>query len=334
MPTSLVTGGAGFLGAHVAIALIERGHSVVVLDDLSGGFPQNVPGGADFVKGSVVDPDLVGDLFDRHSFDYVFHLAAYAAEGLSHFIKRFNYTNNVIGSMTLINEAVEHEVKCFVFTSSIAVYGSAQTPMTEDMVPEPEDPYGIAKYAVEQDLRATLEMFGLDHVIFRPHNVYGEYQNLGDRYRNVVGIFMNQAMLGRPLTIFGDGSQTRAFSYVGDVAPHIAAAVDVPAAYNEVFNVGADHHVTVGELARLVAEVMGVEPEVRYLPPRNEVIHAFADHSKAQSVFGMQGEVPLHEGLSRMWSWAREVGARKSTAFDGVEITRGLPAVWLEEDLA
>lgn len=107
MPTSLVTGGAGFLGAHVAIALIERGHNVVVLDDLSGGFAENVPGGADFVKGSVVDPDLVGDLFDRHSFDYVFHLAAYAAEGLSHFIKRFNYTNNVIGSMTLINESVK-----------------------------------------------------------------------------------------------------------------------------------------------------------------------------------------------------------------------------------
>ena len=195
MPTSLVTGGAGFLGAHVAGALLDKGHTVVVLDDLSGGFTDNVPSGRCLRAG-------LGDrrsrssprLFDEHGFDYVFHLAAYAAEGLSHFIRRFNYTNNVLGSMTLINEAVRHEVKCFVFTSSIAVYGAEQTPMTEDTTPQPEDPYGIAKLAVEQDLRAAKRMFDLDHVIFRPHNVYGEYQNIGDRYRNVVGIFMNQLM--------------------------------------------------------------------------------------------------------------------------------------------
>ena len=235
--------------------------------------------------------------------------------------------------MTLINEAVKHEIKCFVFTSSIAVYGSAQTPMREEMVPEPEDPYGIAKYAVEQDLRATLGMFGLNHIIFRPHNVYGEYQNLGDRYRNVVGIFMNQAMQGKPLTIFGDGSQTRAFSYVDDVAPCIAASVDVPEAYNEVFNVGADQDVSVGELAEIVIDAMGTEAEIRHLPPRNEVLHAFADHSKAMRIFGRAGEVPLREGVSRMAAWAKGVGARKSAPFKGVEITKKLPAVWLEDDL-
>jgi UDP-glucose 4-epimerase len=333
MPRSLVTGGAGFLGAHVAGALLERAHNVVVLDDLSGGFEENVPEAAQFVRGSVVDADLVSELFERNAFDYVFHLAAYAAEGLSHFIKRFNYTNNVIGSMTLINEAVKHDVKCFVFTSSIAVYGSAQPPMTEEMVPQPEDPYGIAKYAVEQDLKATHEMFGLDYVVFRPHNVYGEYQNLGDRYRNVVGIFMNQAMQGKPLTIFGDGTQTRAFSYVADVAPHIAAAVDVPSAYNDVFNVGADQHVSVAELANLVNEAMGSQAEIRLLPSRNEVLHAFADHSKVKTVFEVDGEVPLRDGLARMSGWAKRVGARKSSSFTGVEITRGLPPVWLEEDL-
>ncbi len=314
-------------------ALLERGHSVVVLDDLSGGFEENVPDGAEFKRGSVTDADLVGELFERGGFDYVFHLAAYAAEGLSHFIKRFNYTNNVIGSMTLINESVKHDVKCFVFTSSIAVYGSGQAPMSEDMTPEPEDPYGIAKYAVEQDLRSTLNMFGLNHVIFRPHNVYGEYQNLGDRYRNVVGIFMNQAMQGEPLTIFGDGGQSRAFSYVDDVAPHIAASVDLPAAYNEVFNIGADQPVSVGELAGLVNEVMGTSSGLRHLPARNEVVHAFADHAKSRAVFGQESDVPLRAGLDRMAVWAKQVGARKSSAFDGVEITKGLPAVWLEEDL-
>jgi UDP-glucose 4-epimerase len=327
---SLVTGGAGFIGAHVASSLAGRGHDVVVLDDLSGGFRDNVPDGTTFVDGSVTDAGLVQRLFNEHEFDYIFHLAAYAAEGLSHFIRRFNYTNNVIGSMNLINEAVRHEVKCFVFTSSIAVYGAEQVPMSEDTVPRPEDPYGIAKYAVEQDLRAAHNMFGLDHVIFRPHNVYGEFQNIGDRYRNVVGIFMNQLMQGEPLTVFGDGQQTRAFSYISDVAPYIAASFDVPAAYNEVFNIGADRPFTVNELAARVVEAMGIEGEIRHLPARNEVVDAVADHEKAQRVFQMADPVSLEEGLGRMAEWAKRVGPRRGEEFANIELTRGLPQVWLE----
>src|SRR5215831_13384045 len=213
MPKSLVTGAAGFIGSHVCDELLKMGHKVVAMDDLSGGFKENVPARCTFVKGRAENKALVSRLFKQHKFDYVFHLAAYAAEGLSHFIKAFNYTNNLIGSVNLINAAVNTgSVKCFVFTSSIAVYGRNQLPMTEELAPQPEDPYGISKYAVELDLKEAHEMFGLNHVIFRPHNVYGENQNLGDRYRNVIGIFMNQAMQGQPMTIFGDGSQTRAFS--------------------------------------------------------------------------------------------------------------------------
>src|SRR6202453_4351983 len=251
-PTSLVTGGAGFMGSQVADHLLRLGHDVVVLDDLSGGFRDNVPAKATFVEGSVMNHELINRLFDRHQFDYVYHLAAYAAEGLSHFIKRFNYNNNLIGSVNLINASVNHGVKCFVFTSSIAVYGRNQLPMSEEAVPQPEDPYGIAKYAVELDLKEAHEMFGLNHVIFRPHNVYGENQNLGDRYRNVIGIFMNQIMQGQPMTIFGDGSQTRAFSYIDDVAPVIAASIARPQSYNQIFNVGADKAYSVLELAQVV----------------------------------------------------------------------------------
>src|SRR3954463_15013657 len=147
----LVTGGAGFIGAHVARHLLEAGHDVVVLDDLSGGYEENVPAGATFIAGAGAGPELVDELFRPHDFVHVFHLAAYAAEGLSHFIRRFNYTNNVLGSVNLINEAVKTGTRCLVFTSSIAVYGPGQTPMREDMTPEPEDPYGVAKYAVELD---------------------------------------------------------------------------------------------------------------------------------------------------------------------------------------
>ena len=226
MSISLVTGGAGFMGSHVVEHLLKAGHEVVVLDDLSGGFLDNVPQAADFVEGSVLDQQLLHRLFERYRFTYVYHLAAYAAEGLSHFIKRFNYQNNLIGSMNLINEAVNHDVKCFVFTSSIAVYGAGQTPLTEEMIPVPEDSYGIAKLAVEQDLKVSHEMFGLDYVVFRPHNVYGQKQNIGDRYRNVVGIFMNQLLRDEPMTIFGDGTQQRAFTHIDDVAPIIAEVGD------------------------------------------------------------------------------------------------------------
>jgi len=328
MSIALVTGGAGFMGSHVSKHLLQAGHDVVVLDDLSGGFLDNVPQAADFVEGSVLDHDLVSRLFTKYKFTNVYHLAAYAAEGLSHFIKRFNYQNNLIGSVNLINEAVNHKVKCFVFTSSIAVYGAGQTPLTEDMVPVPEDSYGIAKLAVEQDLKVSHEMFGLEFVIFRPHNVYGENQNIGDRYRNVVGIFMNQLLKGEPMTIFGDGTQQRAFTHIDDVAPLIAASADIPAARQQIFNVGADVPYTVNKLATIVAEAMGKECRIKYLDPRNEVKVAFSDHSKAERVFGARKKVDLADGIRSMAEWVKSHGARESSIFGNIEIEKNLPRSW------
>lgn len=332
MYTSLVTGGAGFIGAHVTNELIRSGHKVVVLDDLSGGFQDNVHPKAVFIQGSIMDNQLLGELFQTHHFDFVYHLAAYAAEGLSHFIRRFNYSNNLIGSVNLINEAVTHKVKCFVFTSSIAVYGKGQLPMTEEMEPKPEDPYGIAKYAVELDLKAAHEMFGLNYIIFRPHNVYGEYQNLGDKYRNVVGIFMNQLMQGLPLTIFGDGEQSRAFSYISDVAPHIARSVLVKEAYNQIFNIGAEKPFTVNELASTIKAVFKSGSQVRHVESRNEVMHAYSDHRKVLRTFNIKENelVSLKEGIEKMAAWAKTAGIRKSEKFKNIEIKEKLPPLWRE----
>jgi len=326
--TSLVTGGAGFIGSHVVDSLLELGHRVFVLDDLSGGFHENVNPAATLIEGSITDVDLVDDIFSAHRIDYVYHLAAYAAEGLSHFIRNYNYTDNLVGSMNVLNNAIRHRCRCFVFTSSIAVYGAGQTPMHESMTPQPEDPYGISKYAVELDLKAAKRMFGLDYIVFRPHNVYGERQNIGDPYRNVIGIFMNQILQGLPCTIFGDGTQSRAFSHIADVAPVIAKSVGNTAAYNQIFNVGADIPYSVNALAEQVQTAMGKHTGVLRLPAREEVLHAFSDHSKSRDVFGATASVRLDEGLQRMAEWVNRVGAREGKPFDNIEVDREMPPSW------
>jgi UDP-glucose 4-epimerase len=201
--------------------------------------------------------------------------------------------------------------------------------MVEELTPQPEDPYGIAKHAVELDLKEASHMFGLNHVIFRPHNVYGERQNLGDRYRNVIGIFMNQIMQGKPMTIFGDGRQTRAFSYISDVAPVIAQSVHRPQCHNKIFNVGADQPYSVLELAETVAAEMGVTPQIVHLDPRQEVLHAFSSHERVQSIFGdLIRNVPLGDGIRRMAAWARRTGIQSSKRFQGIEVPRNMPPSW------
>jgi UDP-glucose 4-epimerase len=330
MSRILITGVAGFIGSHVADELLAKGHEVIGLDDLSGGDQDNIPEGVHFINGSVANEEDVKYIFKWGEVEHIFHLAAYAAEGLSHFIRRYNYENNLIGSINLINAAVNHGVKSFVFTSSMAVYGSQQTPFTEDMRPEPEDPYGIAKAAVERELAIAYDMFGLDYVIFRPHNVYGERQNIGDRYRNVIGIFMNQIMRGEPMTVFGDGEQVRAFSYISDIAPVIARAIETPGCYGKIFNIGGEQQVSINSLASEVSFWMKAEghPAV-HLPPRVEVKTAFSDHSARRRVFGDYTPIPLAIGLQCMAQWAKVVGPRETKQFTEIEIRKNIPGKWL-----
>ncbi|MEG3641577.1 NAD-dependent epimerase/dehydratase family protein [Magnetococcus sp. PR-3] len=325
---ALVTGGAGFMGSHVAEELVTAGHDVVVLDDLSGGFTENLPDGVTFIEGSIVDQTLIKQIFQEHQFDHVYHLAAYAAEGLSHFIRHFNYENNLIGSVNLINAAVNHGVKSFVFTSSIAVYGGQEPPFVETSYPLPEDPYAIAKFAIEMDLKVAHEMWGMNFIIFRPHNVYGERQNIGDKYRNVIGIFMNQLMQDKEITIFGDGAQTRAFTYIRDISSIIAQSVFEPKAQNEVFNLGSSTPYSVSELAESVQSAMGKSGKIKYLQARNEVVHAYSDHQKVADIFGPLTTTPLEEGLVKMAQWAQQTGSRSSQEFDHIEIRNKLPEGW------
>ena len=340
----LVTGGAGFVGSHVARKCLELGMVVTVVDDLSGGKRINLPAGVRFVRGDLKNASFVEGLFfgtaqgqkdaQLQRFDFVYHLAAYAAEGLSHFIRSYNYRNNLVASTLLINAAVRSRVRCFVFTSSIAVYGARQLPFTEDVTPVPEDPYGISKLAVELDLEAAHRMFGLNFVIARPHNVYGPAQNAEDKYRNVVGIFLAKLLGGEPLSIFGDGTQTRSFTYVSDVADVLARAPLHPHAYNQKFNVGAEQPYTVNELATRMSRAWGEHAKVVHLDKRNEVHNAESTHTKLGCYFpSARQSVSLDEGLRQTVAWAKQTftAAPQPAEFDAVEVKRQMPRSWLRE---
>ncbi len=325
---SLVTGGAGFIGSHVSDILLKMGHMVIVLDDLSGGFMRNVNPKCVFINGSITDERILDEIFERYEIDYLYHFAAYAAEGLSHFIRKFNYENNLIGSINLINRSIKNNVKHFVFASSIAVYGTNQNPMVEKLMPMPEDPYGIAKYATELDIKAAHKVFGLTYTIFRLHNVYGEKQNYGDPYRNVMGIFINNLLQGKPMPIFGDGKQKRAFSYIDDVTPYIAKCIEYPKAKNEVFNIGADKPYTILELAYEIARALKKDPEIKFLAPRKEVLEAYCNHEKAKKVFNIVKTVGLREGTERMAAWAIFLGSVNPKKFKNIEIRKNIPLGW------
>lgn len=302
----LITGNAGLLGSHLSRHLLFCGHEVVGIDNLSGGYLENVPHEVKHYKIDLRHGPLVDAVVQKHKPDVVYHFAAYAAEGLSPFIRHYNYENNVLCSVNVVNSCVNFNVGKVVFTSSMAVYGEGKPPFTEDQIPSPEDPYGIAKYAVEMDLREARRMFGLDYTIVRPHNIIGEYQNIWDRYRNVIGIWIRQCLNGEPISIFGDGSQVRAFSDVQFYMEPFERLLGTGS--EEIINLGADRYYTINEAADVVLEVaasMGYPTTKQYLESRKEVHTAYCEHSKARELLGFEDRTVLKDVVERMFRWAK-----------------------------
>lgn len=324
-----VTGSAGLLGANYTRHLLANGHQVIGIDDLSGGYKAFLPKGENFtfVKFDLERRKKVVELFEEHKPDVLFHFAAYAAEGLSPFIRNFNYRNNLICSANLINECVTHNTK-FIFTSSMAVYGEQEPPFTEDKRPQPIDPYGIAKYAVECDLKLANEQFGLRYNIIRPHNVLGIYQNIWDKYRNVIGIFIRKTLNGEPILVYGDGEQTRAFSdikYYMEPFDRLLTDFD-----GETFNIGADKHFTLNEVANTVQRIgkkYGYEVPIEHGEPRHEVKHAYCDHTKAKTMLDFRDETNLDDLIEEMFIWAMKQPNRKVKKMD-YEITKDIYDYW------
>lgn len=322
----LITGVAGMIGANLSRYLYDSGYEVIGIDDLSGGFKSHVDKEVNFYNTNCCDKK-VSKIFKKHKPDYVYHLAAYAAEGLSPFIRNFNYQNNVIGSTNIINACIENNVKKIIFTSSMAVYGHAKAPFTEDMIPTPADPYGVAKYAVEMDLALAKEQFGLDYSIVRPHNVVGRYQNIWDRYRNVIGIWIRQALNGEPITIYGDGTQTRAFSDVWYILGPLYQLMKTDC---DVVNIGADKEYTILDVAKILQKLAGFygyPTMIKHLEARHEVKHAYCDHSKAKELLGFKDESNLTNMISDLFQWAKEQPKRKIKSMD-YEITKNIYSFW------
>ncbi len=324
-----VTGCAGLLGANYTRHLLANGHEVIGIDDLSGGYKAFLPKGEKFTfaKFDLERRKKVVELFEKHKPDVLYHFAAYAAEGLSPFIRNYNYRNNLICSANLINECVKHDTK-FIFTSSMAVYGEQEPPFTEDKRPQPIDPYGIAKYAVECDLKLAHEQFGLRYNIVRPHNVLGIYQNIWDKYRNVIGIFIRKTLNGEPILVYGDGEQTRAFSDIKYyMEPFDKLLTDFD---GETFNIGADKHFTLNSVAETVQSIgkkYGYEVPIEHGEPRHEVKHAYCDHTKAKTMLNFQDRTRLDELVESMFVWAMKQPNRKVKHMD-YEITKDIYEYW------
>lgn len=325
--TILITGAAGLLGSNLTDHIIKNypEYDVFGIDDLSGGYIENVNAKSNFYQINLLNN--IDDIFAKIKPDYVFHLAAYAAEGLSPFIRQFNYKNNLICTANVINNCIKHNVTRLVFTSSMAVYGDNIAPFEETMRPQPVDPYGIAKFGCEMDIQIAGEQHGLDWCIIRPHNVYGKKQNIWDKYRNVLGIWMNQHLNGKPITIFGDGEQQRAFSYIDDSVDPLFRAATESSASKQIINLGGIHECTINEAADTLLNIIGEGTKV-YLEGRHEVKYAFATYQKSVDILGFRHITSLRDGLSDMWIWAQSQPKRNQFIWDSYELDKGIYSFW------
>lgn len=326
----LITGVAGLLGSRLADYIIETQPDVKIvgIDDLSGGYGENINDKVEFWRMNLVT-DSIGACFQHHKFDYVYHFAAYAAEGLSPFIRSYNYQNNLVATSRIVNECIKHDVKRLIFTSTLAVYGHGNGGVfNEEQTPKPIDPYGVAKYGCEMDIQIAGEQHGLDWCIIRPHNVYGLKQNIWDKYRNVLGIWMYQYMNGEPMTIFGDGSQTRAFSYIDDSLEPLWKASQDKRASKQIINLGGIEEYSINDACEILRSVLPTKGEVVYKEARHEVKNSIPTFQKSIDLLDFKHKTSLGDGLKQMWLWAEKQPKRDRFVWEQYELDKGIYSFW------
>ena len=327
--TVLITGVAGLLGSRLADWIIENqpNYKVIGIDDLSGGYKENVNTKVEFFNTNIIG-DNISLIFKKYKPTYVFHFVAYAAEGLSPFIRTYNYDNNLKATAAIVNECIKHDIKRLIFTSTLAVYGHGYGGIfDENQIPKPIDPYGVAKYACEMDIQIAGEQHGLDWCIIRPHNVYGVNQNIWDKYRNVLGIWMYQHLNNKPMTIFGDGEQTRAFSYIDDNLEPLWKSAVLPKASKQIINLGGIEEISINNACKTLQEIIG-SGEIIYKEARHEVKNSIPTWQKSIDILGYEYKTDLKKGLTEMWNWAQSQPKREQFVWDSYELDKGIYSFW------
>lgn len=335
----LVTGAAGFMGSHLVDSLIEMSHEVHGVDDLSGGFLENVNPKSNFKKLDLRLTKETDEYMSKVKPELIFHLAADAALGRSQFTPISSTERNYNAYLNVLVPAIRNGFKRMVLTSSMDVYGSQKSPFSEDLDMKPDDIYGISKSAMEKSTEVLSKVFNFEYTIIRPHNVYGPRQNMTDPYRNVIAIFINCLLNNKNLYIYGDGEQKRAFSYIDDFTPYIIKAAFDPKTNKEVFNIGPLQEVSINQLAEVVLKDFFEGKEIpenlkpKHLPPRPmEVKEAWCTIDKAEKLLGYKTTVSLEDGVRKMIQWAREKGPQEFKYMDELEISNGsTPLTWVEK---
>lgn len=335
--TILVTGAAGFMGSHLVDYLIDEGHKVTGIDDLSGGFAQNLNPKSNFSKLDLRNKRKTAKLIAKLKPKLIYHLAADASEGRSQFTPLSATERNYLAFMNLLVPAIAKGLEKIVVVSSMSVYGDQNPPFSEIMTPAPVDIYGIAKFAMEKATQILSSVHGFTYTIIRPHNVYGPRQNLSDPYRNVVCIFINSLLRGKPFYVYGDGAQIRAFSYIDDVTPFIAKAGFATNCNGEIINIGAgsEEAITINTLAKIVLDKFfgsKVLPKFKPIHTKDrpqEVKEAFCTKTKAEKLLGYKSKTKLTVGIEKTIAWARSVGPAKPKYLKKLELeTGGVPETW------
>jgi len=331
----LVTGIAGFMGSHIADALIEKGYEVVGIDNLVGGYKENVPSQVDFLQADLNHLDSIKNFF--RGVDTVVHTACTAYEGLSVFSPNLVTRNTFQITASTLTASIQNNVRKFVNMSSMARYGTQETiPFSEEMVPNPQDPYGIAKYASELLLKNCSETHGMAQVTVVPHNIIGPRQKYDDPYRNVASIMINRMIQGKQPIIYGSGEQKRCFSFMSDVVKPIVAVCETEVVDGLVVNIGPDEEfITINKLAEKIASILDFSLDPIYLPERpREVLNANCSAELARRLLNYETKTTLEEGLSQLVEWIKLKGAKKFNYHLPIEIiTTSTPKTWTTDIL-
>ena len=330
----LITGVAGFLGSHLAQRLSTMGHEIVGIDNMIGGYEDNIPQNITFHKNDCCDYEKMNSYMK--GVDAVYHCAATAHEGLSVFSPYEIGKNNFLASVSIFSAAISNKVKRIIFCSSMARYGSQETPFKENMLPKPVDPYGISKVAAEDVLKNLCELNNIEWVIAVPHNIIGPKQKYDDPYRNVVSIMINRMLQKKAPIIYGDGEQRRCFSYIDDCLTCLIPMLEQKNLNREVINIGPDEEfVTINKISEICSNITGsnLEPIYKKNRPR-EVKYATCSANKARKLLNYKTLTDLNTGIKKTFEYIKKRGAKPFNYHINIEIKNELtPETWLKREI-